>query len=88
MNYGSRIRSGSLPAVDRPFTCRIAIRNLILTPTNRRTSALAQETTEIDLRRSPFLGLFVTALGRWRSTLVLVKPETVAGRHRRGFRLF
>jgi putative transposase len=25
---------------------------------------------------------------RWRSTLVIVKPETVIGWHRKGFRLF
>jgi hypothetical protein len=34
------------------------------------------------------LGVAVADLPAWRSVLHIVKPETVVGCHRRGFRLF
>lgn len=57
-------------------------------PPNRRASAVGEEAPEVDLTGSLLLGLAVPPWRDWRSTLVIVKPETVVAWHRKGFRLF
>src|SRR5215813_541395 len=46
------------------------------------------EATESDVSRSILLAWLCEAWSDWRSSLVIVKPETVIAWHRKGFRLF
>jgi hypothetical protein len=46
------------------------------------------EATETQLSRSTAVGLAIRSLGDSRSALLIVKPETVLGWHRKGFRSF